>query len=322
LSHWQDNHLTNYPKQPGIVPGIAQTPDGAIWIVLADPAGVTARLCRVTGAEMQCHGKEDGIPALNYISLAADSQGNLWLGAERAVLRWRLDSHRVFSLGGSGPKPRIPDVMSLAPNPIARELHDTLLQTVQGSKMVADDALEQSADPVRLRRAMERLSNWLGQAVHEGRAALNSLRTSTTEKNDLAEALQRAIETCRILGPISPTFSKAGDSRDMHPIVRDEVYRIAYEAIRNACLHSGGSRIEVELRYERDLVVRVKDNGRGLEPIIAAEGKEEHFGLQGMRERAVRIGAKLTLVSSATSGTEITLIVPGDIAFRMSNHLD
>lgn len=205
---------------------------------------------------------------------------------------------------------------------LARELHDTLLQTIQGSKLVADDALEQSGDPVRTHRAIAQLSLWLGQAVDEGRAALNSLRASTTERNDLAEALLRAIETCRLLGPVSPTFAKVGDSRDMHPIVRDEVYRIGYEAIRNACLHSGGSRIEVELRYERDLVVRVKDDGQGIDPVIATEGKDGHFGLQGMRERAVRIGAKLMLVSTATTGTEITLVVPGDIAFRISNELD
>jgi signal transduction histidine kinase len=104
----------------------------------------------------------------------------------------------------------------------------------------------------------------------------------------------------------------------MHPIVRDEVYRIGYEAIRNACMHSGASRLDVDLRYEHDLSVRVKDNGKGIDALILSEGKSEHFGLQGMRERAVRIGAKLTLDSSATTGTEISLVVPGDIAFRIS----
>jgi signal transduction histidine kinase/ligand-binding sensor domain-containing protein len=201
---------------------------------------------------------------------------------------------------------------------LARELHDTFLQTIQGSKMVADDALEQSADPIRLRGAMEKLSIWLGQAVNEGRAALNSLRTTTTEKNDLAASFRRATETCVIQGSMTPTFSVVGDSKDMHPIVRDEVYRIGYEAIRNACMHSGASRLDVDLRYEHDLLVRVKDNGKGIDAVIVSEGKNEHFGLQGMRERAVRIGAKLTLNSSTTTGTEITLVVPGDIAFRIS----
>jgi signal transduction histidine kinase len=186
--------------------------------------------------------------------------------------------------------------------------------------MVADDALEHSGDPVHLRRVMQQLSTWLGQAVHEGRAALSSLRDSTTEKNDLAAALKRASETCVLTGSMVPTFSVFGEARDMHPIVRDEIYRIGYEAIRNACAHSEASRVEVELRYEHDLVVRVKDNGNGIDPVIASEGKAGHFGLKGMRERAARIGATLTLDSTATFGTEITLIVPGDVAFRPSLH--
>lgn len=205
---------------------------------------------------------------------------------------------------------------------LARELHDTFLQTIQGSKMVADDALEQSGDPIRLRRAMEQLATWLGQAVNEGRAALNSLRTSTTEKNDLAAALRRALEVCVTQGTIEPTFSVFGETRDMHPIVRDEVYRIGYEAIRNACTHSGANRLAVDLGYEQNLVVRVKDNGKGIDASIVSEGKDGHFGLQGMRERAARIGAKLTLDSTSVLGTEITLVVPGDIAFRISDRLD
>lgn len=201
---------------------------------------------------------------------------------------------------------------------VAREIHDTFLQTVQGSKMVADHALRDPADHERMVRAMEKLSTWLEQATEEGRAALNSLRASTTERNDLAEAFRRAAENCAVDGSSTPTFSVVGESRDIHPIVRDEIYRIGYEAIRNACVHSGASVIEVELRYETDLIVRVKDNGKGIEPLIASEGKEGHFGLTGMRERAERVGATIILDTSTGSGTEITLIVPGNIAFRTS----
>src|SRR5205085_5561472 len=122
---------------------------------------------------------------------------------------------------------------------IARELHDTLLQTLQGSKLVAADAMKRPDDPARLRRSMEQVSLWLTQAVDEGRAALNSLRTSTTEENDLAAVLRLATDTCVAQCPMAATFTVAGDSRDMHPIIRDEVYRIGYEAIRNACTHSG-----------------------------------------------------------------------------------
>jgi len=199
---------------------------------------------------------------------------------------------------------------------MARDLHDTFLQTIQGSKLVADDALELSTDPIRMRRAMEQLSVWLARAMQEGRAALNSLRTTTTRTNDLAEALRRVIEDGLIPSAMAVTFSVVGDAREMHPIVRDEIYRIGYEAIRNACMHSRASQLEVELRYANELALRVCDNGKGIDPAIADRGKDGHFGLQGMRERAARIGAKLTLGSSSTFGTEIKLIVPRGIIFR------
>jgi signal transduction histidine kinase len=199
---------------------------------------------------------------------------------------------------------------------MARDLHDTFLQTIQGSKLVADRALKPSTDATRMRQALEQLSGWLGKATEEGRAALNSLRTTTTQTNDLAEALRRVTENGLIPSSMSVTFSVVGDAREMHPIVRDEIYRIGYEAIRNAFAHSSASRLEVELRYANDLALRVSDNGIGIDPAIADTGKDGHFGLQGMRERAARIDGKLTIVSSTNSGTEIRLIVPGGIIFQ------
>jgi signal transduction histidine kinase len=198
---------------------------------------------------------------------------------------------------------------------IARDLHDTFLQTIQGSKLVADDALDPSTDPLRMRRALEQLSVWFARATQEGRAALNSLRTTTIRTNDLAKALRRVTEDSLIPSSMAVTFSVIGDSKEMHPIVRDEIYRIGYEAIRNACMHSGASRLQVELRYANDLALRVNDNGAGIDPAIADGGRDRHFGLQGMRERTARIGGKLTLVSSSSSGTEIKLVVPGGIVF-------
>lgn len=201
---------------------------------------------------------------------------------------------------------------------LARDLHDTFLQTIQGSKLVADDALEENSDPPRMREAMEQLSVWLGQATEEGRAALNSLRTSTTQRNDLVEALRRATEDKALSGSIAVTINVVGVSREMHPIVRDEVYRIGYEAIRNAFAHSQASRLEVEVRYTNDLFVRISDNGIGISPGVSKKGKEGHFGLQGMRERAAAIGAKLTLISSDHTGTELTITVPGNVLFLLS----
>jgi signal transduction histidine kinase len=202
---------------------------------------------------------------------------------------------------------------------IARDFHDTYLQTIQGSRLVADSALKQSPDFARMRGALEQLSVWLGRATEEGRAALSSLRTSATEKNDLAEAFQRAIEECRINSSIEASFTVAGEVSEMHPIVRDEVYRIGYEAIRNACVHSQATNLRVELAYADDLILRVRDNGVGINAAIVDEGKQEHFGLQGMRERARRIMAKFTVNTSPGSGTEITLVVPGSIIYRTTN---
>ena len=199
---------------------------------------------------------------------------------------------------------------------LARDLHDTLLQTIQASKMVADDALDAGANGARMEGALKKLSMWMGQAVVEGRAALQSLRSSTTERNDLAEALRRAAQSDLIPASMSVSFSMTGAASEMHPIVRDEIYRIAYESIRNAAKHSGASRLEIELRYGQDLILRVQDNGIGIDPLMLNTGKPGHFGLQGMRERAARIGGRFSVVSSAASGTEVHLVVPGGIIFR------
>ena len=198
---------------------------------------------------------------------------------------------------------------------VARELHDTLLQTVQGSKMVADHALKDVADHERMVRAMQQVSAWLGQATAEGRAALNSLRASVTEKNDLADAFRRAVDECRSMTQAEISFAVSGEARDMHPVVRDEVYRIGFEAIRNAFTHSRGNRVDIEIRYAQDLTVRVADNGVGIDAATIHEGKESHFGLQGMRERASRIEARITVNSRPGAGTEIELVVPGRAIF-------
>ena len=171
---------------------------------------------------------------------------------------------------------------------MARELHDTFLQTIQGSKLVADDALDPSTDLIRMRHSMEQLSAWLEQAMREGRAALNSLRTSTTQKNDLAEAFRRAADNGLLPGSMQATFSVEGEARNMHPIVRDEIYRIGYEAIRNALKHSQASRLVVELRYTRDLALRVHDNGVGIDPSTAAL---EKTSISGCRECASALPA-------------------------------
>jgi ligand-binding sensor domain-containing protein/signal transduction histidine kinase len=194
---------------------------------------------------------------------------------------------------------------------LARELHDTLLQTIQSSKMVADDALDTTTDLSGMRSAMKRLSDWLGQATEEGRTALNSLRTSLGPKDDLLEALKRLAQEFEARSSVKIEFAVIGTIREMHPVAGEEVFRIASEAIRNAFLHSSGRRIDIELRYTHDFVLNVKDDGRGIPSEVSDSGKPGHFGLRGIKERANRVGGKLSITTSATSGTKISLRVPG-----------
>jgi signal transduction histidine kinase/ligand-binding sensor domain-containing protein len=198
---------------------------------------------------------------------------------------------------------------------LARELHDTLLQTIQGSKLVADHALKDMEDPGRTRTALQRLSQWLDRGVVEGRAALDSLRNSTEDTEDLVSALRRAAEAC-MSGQMQVTFSVNGTPCSMHPVARDEVLRIGTEAIRNACRHSGSALLSVELSYGKDLTVSVRDCGQGFDPELLNDGKQGHFGIMGMRERASNLGGRLSLNSSKGQGTSLKLIVPGKVAFR------
>jgi signal transduction histidine kinase len=109
------------------------------------------------------------------------------------------------------------------------------------------------------------------------------------------------------------SVSIIGDIRELHPIVRDELYRIGNEAIQNAKTHSHASSLGIDLSYSHDLVLHVRDNGVGIDPAYAMSGREGHHGLQGMRERAARIQGRLTILSSTESGTDISVIVPGSV---------
>jgi signal transduction histidine kinase/ligand-binding sensor domain-containing protein len=253
--------------------------------------------------------------------VAAAWYQTIWFRSVCAVLGvlllWAIYRLRVRQIAGTM-KARFDERLAERTR-IARDLHDTFLQTIQGSKLVADNALGATTDLPRMREAMEKLSAWLGRATEEGRAVLNSLRSSTTEVNDLADAFRRALEECRIHSPMETSLQVSGQIQEMHPIVRDEVYRIGYEAIRNACVHSQATELRLELSYAQDLDLRISDNGLGIDPDVMHRGKPGHFGLQSMRERAVRIMGRFSIESSAASGTVVTLTVPGGIIYRTVN---
>ena len=202
---------------------------------------------------------------------------------------------------------------------LARDLHDTLLQTIQGSKMVADNAREHLDNPRVTGRALDRLSEWLDRASIEGRAALDALRSSSVEANDLVGALHRVADDCIIGARMTVSVSTVGAIREMHPIARDEVYRIAYEAIRNACAHSGARDLWVELEYKRRFQVTVRDNGCGVDEEVLRCGKAGHFGLAGMRERALSVGGVFNISSSSHAGTVVSVVIPGQAIYRKTS---
>jgi signal transduction histidine kinase len=161
---------------------------------------------------------------------------------------------------------------------LARDLHDTVLQTIQGSKMVADDAREYVNDPQRTGLALDRLSEWLDRASIEGRAALEALRSSSTEANDLEAALHRVADDCITGARMSVNIALVGHVREFHSIAGDEIYRIASEAIRNACAHSGARDLRIQIAYQRRFQLTISDNGQGFDQALLRGGRVGHFG--------------------------------------------
>jgi signal transduction histidine kinase/ligand-binding sensor domain-containing protein len=208
---------------------------------------------------------------------------------------------------------------------IARELHDTLLQSFHGLLLRFQAAYELlPARPAEAKQSLERAIDQAAQAITEGRDAVQGLRGSVVESNDLAVAIrtfgdelaaEQAGDGSAVLHVVVE-----GTPRTLHPIQRDEIYRIACEALRNAFKHASATQIEVELRYdERQLRLRVRDDGKGIDPrFLIEEGRAGHYGLHGMRERAKLMGGKLTVWSGPDSGAEVELIIPAARAYAAS----
>ena len=209
---------------------------------------------------------------------------------------------------------------------IARDLHDTLLQSFHGLLLrfqTAYDVLPPNANEARehLETAIDKAS----QALTEGREAVQAIRTSTLESNDLAHAItsmgNKELEAAANNGK-SPGFQVEvkGKTRNLHPILRDEMYKIAIEAVRNAFHHADAGNIEVEIRYEeKQFSIHVRDDGKGIAPEFIKEGQRDgHFGLHGMHERATIAGGKLNIWSEPGGGTEIELTIPASAAYATS----
>jgi PAS domain S-box-containing protein len=209
---------------------------------------------------------------------------------------------------------------------IAREVHDTVLQSFHGLILrfqVARDML-----PDRPEEALQALDGALSiadEAIAESRDAIQDLRSEPVELVDLAHLLtaigEELVEAHTNIDP--PTFSVTveGDRRTLAPMLQDEIYRIGREILRNAFRHSGARHIDAEILYDEQLLrLRIRDDGKGIEPQVLEDGgRAGHWGLIGIRERAKRLAAQLHFWSEAGAGTEVQLTVPASVAYEISS---
>ena len=205
---------------------------------------------------------------------------------------------------------------------IARELHDTLLQSFQGLLLRFQSASNLlPARPVEAKQRLDSAVDQAAEAITEGRDAVQGLRSSAFETNDLANAITAVAAelTSDSSGIDSPVIDVEvqGAPRNLNPVVRDEAYRIAGEALRNAFRHAQARRITVEIRYDkRHFHLTVRDDGKGMDDEAIRRQPTGHFGLHGMRERAEIVGGRLEIWSKRDTGTEVELGIPGAVAYR------
>jgi signal transduction histidine kinase/ligand-binding sensor domain-containing protein len=204
---------------------------------------------------------------------------------------------------------------------IARDLHDTLLQSFHAVLLRLQTVSQLLRErPVEAQGQLDSTIEEVAEAITEGRDAVQGLRESTVQSNDLALAISTlGKELATDSNGDRPQFCVAveGAARNLHPILRDEVYRIAAEALRNAFRHAHARTVEVEVRYDNEQFrLHVRDDGRGIDPaVLSSEGVERHFGLRGMRERAKLIGGKLVVWSKVDAGTEVELRISAGTAY-------
>jgi signal transduction histidine kinase len=164
--------------------------------------------------------------------------------------------------------------------------------------------------------ALSHVLQLMAQVVEEGRNTVRGLRSTIGSAHDLEQSFSRIPLEIGAQPETGFRIIVEGPAVQLQPAIRDEVYSIGREALVNAFRHSRASSIEVELEYaSSQLRVLVRDNGCGIDPEVLESGRDGHWGLSGMRERAERIGARLKLSSSVASGTEVELSVPSRVAF-------
>jgi ligand-binding sensor domain-containing protein len=201
---------------------------------------------------------------------------------------------------------------------IARDLHDTLLQSFHGL-MLHFQVVNELLPHGRAKAELEKSLGHADRAIAEGRSALYDLRSSAIATSDLPESIKALGDELSAEGAATFRLVVEGPPRKVQTMIRDELYRIAREALRNAFHHAQARHIEAEITYGgRAFLLHIRDDGEGIPPGILEQGRPGHYGVRGMRERAKQIGGKLDIWSGVGAGTEIEFSIAASIAYGMS----
>jgi signal transduction histidine kinase len=234
--------------------------------------------------------------------------------AGAALLLWAVYSYRMDQMASHvriGLEERLRERER-----IARELHDTLLQGVQGLIMRFQAIMHQIPGGTPLQAQMELALDRADQVLVDGRDRVRNLRLAD-EYTDVAGYLEQIGKELAVNHSSTFRIVVEGTPRTLHAVVYDELRWIGREAVFNAFHHSQARLIEVEIGYHwLALRLRVRDNGAGLPADVVAAGRRDgHYGIVGMRERADRVSGKFRLLSTPGNGTELSVTICPSVAY-------
>lgn len=206
---------------------------------------------------------------------------------------------------------------------IARELHDTLLQSVHGLMLRFHFATEALPENEPARASLQAALSRADEVIVEARHRVQDLREETPEEEDFAAGVATIGQELELHKLMEFRVIEDGDRRELRPEVRSELCKIAREALTNILHHSHASSAEVMLYYSRrDFIMKCSDNGVGLAPAVLRRGKREgHWGLVGIRERIDALSGRFQLWSSPDGGTEVEVRVPGNRAYAYPSRI-
>jgi signal transduction histidine kinase/ligand-binding sensor domain-containing protein len=201
---------------------------------------------------------------------------------------------------------------------IARDLHDTFFQGIQGLLLRFDLGMKRLAKGDPVRALFEDALTQSDQVMRQGRELVLDLRTRSSEAGDLAHDLEAAATEFAKQYPAQFTLVVTGKERALNSLIAEELYKLGSEALFNSFRHASATSIESEIIFgAHELGLNVRDDGTGVsQDILQHGGVDKHYGLPGMKERAEQIGARFSIFSRAGAGTEIEVRVPSRVAYR------